>query len=351
MKTDEIHFKTMERIFANVGLGLFAVERRGTITIVYDCGGENCGLVQQAIRRVLRHDEVIEALFVSHYDRDHINGVRYLLQHHEVKRLFLPMIPDPVKLQALMTLDPESNEYKFINRPAQIAKEWTRDHKLDVLYIEESLGEGNSPNQSTYFANDLSDCEKIPSGCSIHFDSYRHWLYIPFCLKRMTDYEIESFMERLGLPSSASSEDVKTQWEKLNLKMKQSLLNSVGITKETINQYSMTLYSGSSLLGKKIGCLYTGDYDAKHYMNELKVAYNRVWNDIHVVQIPHHGSEYNFDSELILDAKHVISGGNPEAPKGVDWRPVRDQIIDVEKVCRVTHGNGDIHCVGICSDL
>lgn len=102
-----IRIEAAVRTFANVGQALFAVERHSGHIVVYDCGGENVGYVRRAIKRILRPEEPIDVLFISHYDRDHINGIRYLLQHYSVKHLVLPMIEEPVKAQTLFSEDRE----------------------------------------------------------------------------------------------------------------------------------------------------------------------------------------------------------------------------------------------------
>ena len=63
---------------------------------------------------------------------------------------------------------------------------------------------------------------------------------------------------------------------------------------------------------KLIGCLYTGDYDAKdkQKVTELKRKYKRCWPYLGVIQVPHHGSEYNYNTKLIKRGLAcVISAG------------------------------------------
>lgn len=63
------------------------------------------------------------------------------------------------------------------------------------------------------------------------------------------------------------------------------------------------------------GCLYTGDYNANgpQRFNQLKKAYQNYWNHIGCIQIPHHGSKYNYNEELIKSINKkpicVISAG------------------------------------------
>ena len=37
--------------------------------------------------------------------------------------------------------------------------------------------------------------------------------------------------------------------------------------------------------------MFLGDYNAKNYIHELKGAYSALWQNIRVIQVPHHGSK------------------------------------------------------------
>lgn len=61
-----------------------------------------------------------------------------------------------------------------------------------------------------------------------------------------------------------------------------------------------------------IGCLYTGDYDAKYKrsFDKLISKYEYCWPQLGVIQVPHHGSEHNFNEALIKRGLAcVISAG------------------------------------------
>ena len=88
------------RTFYEVGEGLFTVERVAGFNFVYDCGGQrfddnNGGKgIRTIVKETFSEGEEIEAVFISHYDNDHINGIYTLLTHCKVKRLILPMMSD-----------------------------------------------------------------------------------------------------------------------------------------------------------------------------------------------------------------------------------------------------------------
>lgn len=55
-----------------------------------------------------------------------------------------------------------------------------------------------------------------------------------------------------------------------------------------------------------------GDYDAagSEKWEQLQRAYSKYWKYVGCVQLPHHGSKYNFNDNFVdLDAFFVISAG------------------------------------------
>lgn len=79
-----------------------------------------------------------------------------------------------------------------------------------------------------------------------------------------------------------------------------------------------------------IGCLYTGDYNAKdkQRVTELKRKYKRCWPNLGVIQVPHHGSEHNFNKALIKRGLVcVISAGT----KNKYEHPSKEVISDISK--------------------
>ena len=57
------------------------------------------------------------------------------------------------------------------------------------------------------------------------------------------------------------------------------------------------------------GCLYTGDYDASgnEKWDRLKNAYKNYWDEAGVIQLPHHGTQNNFNAKFIKTGCHYIA--------------------------------------------
>jgi hypothetical protein len=69
---------------------------------------------------------------------------------------------------------------------------------------------------------------------------------------------------------------------------------------------------------KKVGCLYTGDYEAKgkNKWKTLEEAYQEYWEWIGLIQVPHHGSSHNCNDALISKkAVYFLSAGEKNSYK------------------------------------
>ena len=85
----------MKRTFHSVGQGAFYTERfnigNRKINVVYDCGTTTAPkekIIEREISNVFKKNEEIHALFISHLDADHINGIEYLAKYCNVKKIF-----------------------------------------------------------------------------------------------------------------------------------------------------------------------------------------------------------------------------------------------------------------------
>lgn len=88
------------RILCPVGQGGFDVERIGDFTVAYDCGSvsspnmvENC--IDHLSKCVWDH---LDILFISHFDNDHVNSIRYLLKTIRVKKVVTSLIPHDLRV-------------------------------------------------------------------------------------------------------------------------------------------------------------------------------------------------------------------------------------------------------------
>lgn len=338
----------MLRSFLSVGQGAFYCECFGkkgdvdTINIVYDCGSlTNVKIVEREIKNNFRQGEIIEALFISHLDEDHINGVPFLLKYCNVKRIYFPLITS--QNRKLMEIYYHVNNvdgfiFEFFTDPYETVRNLSPDAPAEVIGIGEASGE-NEENEGLDIQRERTGYQRsgedvfgsIYGKKTIGNTIYDKWLYIPFNFRQQTRVGILLDNLRNQFGSDITEDDLVQIW-KNNApgdrdKIKQAYRNIPG----NFNTNSMVLFSGETDYGlrqytyghcmrccpwcdiaKRSGCLYTGDYDASGAIKwkELKKAYKEYWKHIGCVQIPHHGSYHNFNEDFLqMDAYFVISAG------------------------------------------
>lgn len=342
----------MERLFVNVKTALFIVEHISDIYIVYDCGcasKRSTDYIDNAIDKVFPTGCTIEAVFISHYDSDHINGIHHLLNHCKIKRLILPMIPNAVLLYLLSNQSYNKEEEEFILAPEKYIQR--KDLHTEILYVRND-NEENELNSAPISFDGLTNrfsSRELPSGIKITVNDF-HWAFIPYNIRILSKTEETEFMDLLAKSISVPLDELKKTniedvWGKHDLDIKSAVNKCVGgLNNKAFNGTSMTLYSGPWIKERvrgNIGSLYLGDYDAKAHYDKLEIAYKEVMDLVGIVQIPHHGSLSYFDDRLIkLNRLAVISVSMPNGK--IKPKETIDKILELNGMPLVTGYRGDI---------
>lgn len=309
------------RTFYKVGNGLFAVEQSGNMVNIYDCGGQNRTIIKDAVLRLKNNGIThIDNLFISHYDRDHVNGLWLLLNIFGCDRIFLPMVPPLVRVVDFAQHRYDSHYSDFIQSPELFIREW--GNNADIINVnEEEPAPGN--RDSVIFTQENED--GAPGGFrqAPHEGGNReiangsdciagHWMFRVFNRRVMSIQELSDFMHRLGLNVNATYDDIYKVLANQNIDLKKALRQVFSPQElNLINDYSMTVWSGSTETTDKGGCLFTGDYNAKSNMPQLSAVYKDLKPRTEIVQIPHHGSSYNFNLQLCDSSfKHIFSSSD-----------------------------------------
>ena len=82
------------RVLYPVGQGGFAFEHIDGVSIIYDCGSDTSPKrVEMYIDQLLNKGfQTVDYIFVSHFDRDHVNCLTYIVNHLHVKNAVVPNI-------------------------------------------------------------------------------------------------------------------------------------------------------------------------------------------------------------------------------------------------------------------
>lgn len=353
----------MTRTFHPVGQGAFYTEkfvfRSGSkVNVVYDCGTlPSCGFKDEDMQKVIENafdrDERIDGVFISHFDADHVNGFPKLMQHvgQNVGHIFLPHLTDEDILLCLVEKDfgliNLNDELKCANAYRKLLNGNGLDELIKCLGIDDGREKwpriclvGGEDARDDYDGHDLG-YDKVKSGedvasriLSSNFPLYKSipfWQYIPFNFDTRNRSKRKAFRKVLGDYLSEKGRSVAEVFGSKDLlgELKKRYDEDVP---GTTNGNSMTLLScakipwfnlhavscfGKSVLGQRrqivrSGCLYTGDYCAngKRRWRAFWNAYAAFMGDVGCVQLPHHGSDGNYNEMLgELDAVFVACYG------------------------------------------
>ena len=370
----------MIRSFLTVGQGACYLEqfriyennKYGRINIMYDCGSSSSlESLKTCLSDNLDDGETIHAVFISHFDEDHINGLPFLLEKYSVKNLFIPLITE---------------EEKKILQLSCLCGIAYCSHKE---FFDKFFGEYPYINgfENVYYvaSTESTDNDFIPSGWDIQYSIIRsgenvvnrigynnpselsEWYYVPFNFRQKSRYNElinelnKEFKEDIDLEKILYI--IKDNDDNIE-KFKKAYRKVTGST----NTNTMVLFSGTKnkntiqrIYNKRCsscyypycdpcchfhspsGCLYMGDYNASGQTRwqGLKDAFCKYWDLIGCVQIPHHGSKHSYNSELtdLYNCFYVISAGKKNQFRHPHSQVVKDMLFKGLQPIIVTEDN------------
>lgn len=328
---------TMTRTFQPVGQGLYCTEKfvnadGSKVNIVYDCGSLSLRHddLKSVIEASFEEGESIDALFISHFDSDHVNGLPILLQHCNVRKVFLPILTGPVEI-AYWRLKSQADLRLKNGYELPVSYHLLNPEKRENNGWLIELG-GNLDTSVTW----LSESSVAP--ITTNLPVVKNWAFVPFNYKRFNReadfrsvigevllgehiaFDVDYFANRTAEAFAQLGADESGKLiGKINKKLREKLGGKAFKARfGSINGNSMTLYSGelakengkyayvlkcdASVTDReyRAGCLYFGDYEASDTSawNALSSFYLRekCWSGIGCVQLPHHGSKHNYNT-------------------------------------------------------
>lgn len=303
----------LTRTFHPVGQGAFYTEvfesKDGNKSVVvYDCGtvsttddfircgGQSVDVQIDTFKNRLPKDAQIDILFISHLHIDHINGIKKLVQKMRVKRLFLPMLSQDAVLVSRVS------NFLALKRNAGTA-EIDAAKELDVviqfLYNSENtdypefIREFRDRIESKVFVTEQEDCELGQENA--------FWRYRMFNSIYETDSRSATLVKRL-MEEGYISENKILNVDKIldNLdKVREAYTQVMGTTND--NLYTLVVESEPINNGDdKIGCVYFGDFVPQSIqLQRLFSVFDDYKSEIMTIQVPHHGSKYNWKSVML----------------------------------------------------
>ena len=338
----------IQRIFYPVGQGAFYSERHESYNIVYDCGSMSISKGRKVVSQRFSKEDIIDILFISHFDYDHISLIEDLKATvKEIRNVVIPLLHRNEKI-LLSNIFKALGEYSLaslVNNPNKFFGAETRIISVQVYEEKEEINSKEEEVANVELSNVIGpeQNQEIPSGTPITIENYSDWVFIPFNYK----YKDRS-KEFLSLLKKHHVNRVRNNPNHiLDLSIRKKIKTIYTKIRGKINQNSMFLYSGPQKenyqcyqgvywdlrllspfstpsrhpfpslskysfinLNKyplkdslpcqyKVACLYTGDGDLNKV--DMKEIYKDYWNLIGTIQIPHHGSLKSFNESILKD--------------------------------------------------
>lgn len=306
--------------------------------VVYDCGSWSTSILDREIKKTFHTTDCIDALFISHFDRDHINGISKLGKL-KVRNLILPLLKDTHKILAFLSTGiPSFN-------PREIAK-FLGVEPDNIILVEPYLGDDRPQQPAELDLNDMPRWDRpivVQSGTPIKIKGMVPWIYVPFNIVDNTEYD--AFLQELTKKHTPLALKLQKFTESEELQRISDILDEKEINElaaiynkisgEDKNSTSLVVYSGPPAAADPeeeprrrrccinrspdfdfwfehhrlwpIGALYTGDINLTQTKNFagatvdvlIRNAVNKYIVNIGLVQIPHHGSKHNFSCDFI----------------------------------------------------
>ncbi len=314
----------MERFLYPVGQGAFYAEVLfNSKTFIYDCGSSSeIKYLDESIKVFCEMHLVndVDGLFISHFHKDHINGIAALIQAlkqngKKIKRIFLPKLTSNQNIFNLLTFASFQNSFKdnqdlikLISDPVnyfyrvcdgvricqiqneQMANESERTKEIIELN-DEALTDGD------YTVN-YSSQTRFQIKAQANLDCSPSWEYVPFNFTSFKENDINIILENNNLSSTDFIDIDTNKWARI-----QSLALKIQLNK---NESSMVLFSSASkeyscCRTRRYSALYMGDYPTRYdeYLKRLCafIKDNEIIKRCCFVQIAHHGSAVDFTKD------------------------------------------------------
>lgn len=350
-----------------IGQGAFYTERiecdNRVYNVVYDCGSNfrknASAILKREIASYYANHDVIDILFISHFDNDHINGIDELRKRtSKIKNIVVPLI----EKKDFWFYEIENEGFQsFYNSLSRYA-----DRVYKIIPAQE-----NDENANNYQLNDVriidfsevqdgkKDISEVQNATRFLFGGHVDWCYIPFNYDQKERLEkLKCELVKLGISVAV----LESGWDSIipcldEIKKAYKNILPDGANKTSLivysgglsSEYDCTQYQGKLYIlyrryystSRREGCLYFGDNDLNqpNILVDLRNKLRYVVNRVATIQVPHHGALKNFNRDLFTVGEEItffLSFGNKNTYGHPSVRVVEDILWSGNALIEVT---------------
>lgn len=320
-----------------VGQGAFYSEtfsnddNHALFSAVYDCGGL---MIKEQIETLKRLDLV----FISHFHEDHIKGINLLKEKNPNALVVIPGISHrrfilDIIYNYAITGSIKCSAILFMLSVLDVLK--AKKTEIYSQGIQGSIEMGLPISGATIV---------VPSGCHLMITLSSLWCY-DASYNEYDESQEEELIQRLSsvfpylraaLSGIATYHDL--DWYKneflpriQKLEPKRSSIKEIyaKVYDNSHNAYSMLVHSHpASDYYERYDCLYTGDATIETILNALKKI------NPHYIQVPHHGSDYNYDHRMYQEHPIAFISVGEKFPHG---HPNQKTLVGLIQNCHYVH--------------
>jgi len=323
------------KVFYAIGQGGFYSEKiffnGESKTIVYDCGSLNTNkLIKEIGQSGLG---TIDYLVISHFHRDHINGIEELKKNYKIINVVIPKI-EPVDILFYLKNYPNKSDNEFrdlILNPSNFFKQANNGQNSHIITVDigEEQTEGLRLNQ---LPKRITHSTNLPV---LEYNNTPIWI-LRFYIDKITFNKVELDNNEIRLINSIKTindydkhlKDLKKIYKKIS--NRDINLTSMSMLSAPINNYwyyhknnEVSLMNGDILLNNE------------EKISEFTNHYSDFNNNVFDFHIPHHGSHLNL-KRPINEWNHkqgIINSGyenNYGHPSGIILRKFSDANINTK---------------------
>lgn len=321
----------VERIIHPIGQGAFYTEKftlcnKIEFNVVFDCGTKSKKKYLEAeIDNRFNNNSIIDILFISHFDADHVSGIDYLINTKKciIKKVIIPLIDKSLQSFYICKLLLDNINPRILTETQQYFGNDTVIITVDAEFNTDGSDNNNIP---------VTDLRSgiIKNGTKLN---YFNWVFVPFNYEETTrSASLMAEFSKYGIDISKINDPAYINNNKKTIK---KCYKNIPL-KDAINITSLILFSGTNMKSSFCfrcssyncfekceccracccyccddpcvfenscfpSCLYLGDTDLNQtsIINDLSVHLNDLKGSIGMIQIPHHGSHDNFNSAIL----------------------------------------------------